>query len=736
MRRITGAAIAALLVIPLAGGIAAGAVIPPGNNGPGLAAVGPVSATDGFPVWYKDRTGLRLENCLNNADPKCPAFGALPSPASAIHFPDNYPDEAFYMLADGLMETAPTDRPGRNGKARVGVQLEQAFATPAVIDGDQVTFARVRYTIDVRPGVDYKVTSPAGTKTLQAADGKIFDTEDIGIGAAGDFSGALGGRVGPFLTWDTYPTDPATGVADPLLAPVNGKATYVGDGVTEHKIKGSPYGTNFFRVEGPGINPTPTVDACPTIGGALADCIETDLFTLQGKLATKAGVTAEKATYSRSSASGGFVDVFASSEPDGPQAIQVTDTGTAPEFNTTGLEGSVGNYFARVAYAGAQPPAQVQVSNIGDVPPSIKLKTVVDQLSGTAVYTTGAAPGTPGMLTINAVSSDTYAPPPLAAGVYGALTSGSLVINDLDAPPVTVTVSSAAGGTINLPVTVSGDPAAPISVVAMAGPNQFVVTGQLLVTLDGTGSTGDVATYAWTSPPGISLVEPTTATPTFTAPDVAGAYTFTLTVTGPGGPSSADVIVTVSDAPAPIAEAGVAQTVNRLSNVTLDGSASIGAATYAWTQVLAPGELPVDMTGATTVSPTFRFPAYRFPADPAAIGALTFELVVSNPIGGQSVASRVIVTPTKDGVDILVAEYRRNKSEWRITGTSSILAGQTVVAHLGPLSGPVLGTGVIDPAGAFVVRTTTSGIVGGNGQTVSVESPLGGTATGFPVRIR
>ena len=91
-----------------------------------------------------------------------------------------------------------------------------------------------------------------------------------------------------------------------------------------HKIKGSPYGTNVFRIEGPGINPSPTVDACPTVTGPIADCIETDLFTVQGKLATTSGVTAEQATYSRSSAGAGSSTSYASSET-GPQSIQVSD---------------------------------------------------------------------------------------------------------------------------------------------------------------------------------------------------------------------------------------------------------------------------------------------------------------------------------------------------------------------------------------------------------------------------
>src|SRR6478752_8319530 len=80
VRRPARVLVLALAALTVAGGIATAAVIPHGTNGPGLTAVGPVSATDGFPVWYKDKStpaGLRLENCLSLTDPMCPAIGAV-----------------------------------------------------------------------------------------------------------------------------------------------------------------------------------------------------------------------------------------------------------------------------------------------------------------------------------------------------------------------------------------------------------------------------------------------------------------------------------------------------------------------------------------------------------------------------------------------------------------------------------------------------------------------------------
>jgi len=731
--------ILAALTLVAGAGVAAGAVGPPGVNGPGLAAVGPTNSTDGFPVWYQDKAGLRLESCgVWTADPMCPVVAPLPDPASPVSFPGNFPDEGFYSMASVLMNTAG------GGRAVIMVALEQNLPTP--VDGTQVTFSRHRFDLrGTTDGVPYKITTPAGVKTVQSVGGRVFDTEDIGIGSPGDFTGALGGHVGPFLTWDTFKNT----IPDPALKPnALGKPTYVGDGVTPHKVIGSPYGTNFVRIEAAGINPTPLTDVCPTVAGPLADCIETDLFALQGKIATTSGVTADKATYSRSAAGAGLVDVFASSLPEDHEVIQVSDVPVAPaaaEFGTTRLTGSpasAGHYFARVPYTGDQPPATVKVSNISDVPVANKNIAVVDEVTGTAVFTTGT-PGNPaavppvapvaGSLAITAVSSDTFAPPLLTASGFAALpvplALGVLAVPVQDAPPVFVTVTSAAGGSVKLPVTAAGAAYAPTPAVAMAGPNQTASVGAL-VTLDGSASTGALA-YAWTSPAGIALTNPTTATPTFT-PTTAnlGANVFTLTVTGLGGTSTATVTVTVAGSVPAEANAGPNQiAVQRGTQVTLDGSLST-VGTYLWTQVVAAGDPTATLTGAATLRPTFSFPFYKSPANK---GLLTFNLEVTS-VDGTVANSLVAISPSSDTVVITRSVYTVSKRTWLVAGTSSLLAGQTVTVHYGLITGQVIGTAIVDGAGAFQVRGTTPAALAP--AQVTAESQLGGVSASFPVKIQ
>ena len=102
---------------------------------PGLAQHGAV-ANNGFPSWYRDRAGTRLEPCLDADDPLC-VMGALPDPNSPVT-PDqvdgpgaNFPDEFFYQSAgsgiDNVGNLDPADPKVRIGKA-TGVSLARAAA--------------------------------------------------------------------------------------------------------------------------------------------------------------------------------------------------------------------------------------------------------------------------------------------------------------------------------------------------------------------------------------------------------------------------------------------------------------------------------------------------------------------------------------------------------------------------------------------------------------------------------
>jgi hypothetical protein len=74
------------------------------ENAKRLKAAGPIDPDNGFPLWFEDENGVRLELGINrdslNPDPLVPAIGDLQKPANPLSFPDNFPDESFYFLAE------------------------------------------------------------------------------------------------------------------------------------------------------------------------------------------------------------------------------------------------------------------------------------------------------------------------------------------------------------------------------------------------------------------------------------------------------------------------------------------------------------------------------------------------------------------------------------------------------------------------------------------------------------
>ncbi|HEX7895364.1 MAG TPA: PKD domain-containing protein, partial [Terriglobales bacterium] len=175
-----------------------------------------------------------------------------------------------------------------------------------------------------------------------------------------------------------------------------------------------------------------------------------------------------------------------------------------------------------------------------------------------------------------------------------------LIVNDgiSDSKPSTVTIS-----TLNSPP------------VASAGPNQTItVTGT--VQLDGSGSTdvdGDKLTYSWsfsTLPPGsqASLSNPNSVKPTFVA-DVLGTYVLQLVVNdGTVNGVPAIVTITSSDVP-PVANPGLAQSVNVGSIATLNGSASTDSdnqpLTYQWALLSKPAGSATALSQPTSATPYF-----------------------------------------------------------------------------------------------------------------------------------
>ena len=271
-----------------------------------LDSFGPVDEPSppghGFPGWYTANDGMSLEPCLdvNAANASAPANLLclldpleLANPGAPVSFPDNFWPEMFYTRVDSDMATAtftdPVTGQQVDGSALLVMALEGAFANEIAATGENVSFARVRVRID-NPvaGATLRVTYPYGALTftnVPAGRRAVNFTDDVGIPVPPppptNFSGALLGAIGPFLRW----TAPDFPVLDQ-----NGDA-YIGDPNIPHAVTGSPFNTNFFRIEGPvglSSNLGGNLFADPTLGDSptdTTDCIETPLFIASGKIA-------------------------------------------------------------------------------------------------------------------------------------------------------------------------------------------------------------------------------------------------------------------------------------------------------------------------------------------------------------------------------------------------------------------------------------------------------------------
>lgn len=242
----------------------------------GIAAVSTViNQATGYPTWYQDENGLRLSECIDPSDPFCivlPDEFYNPSlPLQGMTEFANFPSEYFYTIADSDMLTTPGCGSIPPGRAFVRSALEAAFVNPTPANGDQMVFGRVRIVVrgGLCPNTAYTFTHPYGQTVLTTDDsGSIkpaAGTVDIGCFPVApdlcNFADAIQSPVlASFLQWD------------PAIAPA-APAGYIGDAITLHRITGSPYNTNFFRIEGPAAVGGPNV----TIG-------QTTLFTVMGKL--------------------------------------------------------------------------------------------------------------------------------------------------------------------------------------------------------------------------------------------------------------------------------------------------------------------------------------------------------------------------------------------------------------------------------------------------------------------
>ncbi|MCB9933829.1 MAG: S8 family serine peptidase [Planctomycetes bacterium] len=191
---------------------------------------------------------------------------------------------------------------------------------------------------------------------------------------------------------------------------------------------------------------------------------------------------------------------------------------------------------------------------------------------------------------------------------------------------------------------------------ANAGTDQTVNEGAT-VNLNGAGSSdpeNDPLTYQWVrlSGPTITIVNSNTATPSFTAPQVASTQVVVIQLTVDDGQSNQDtdtVSITINDVPAPnnppTANAGVDFSVTEGNQGTLNGTASSDPdsdpLSYSWVEF---GSSWVTLQNANTANPTFIAPMV------SSAFIITFELTVDDGRGGSD-TDTVVVTVLDSAVN-------------------------------------------------------------------------------------
>jgi Chitobiase/beta-hexosaminidase C-terminal domain len=349
-----------------------------------LSAVGPVDPSVGFPSYYQDTTGTRLQLCIKAGDPCLAGTTVAGFPST----PTNIQPETFYWVADA----DPGPLPGLpNSLIKLRLSLEAAFGAGVPQTGQQITFGRINIVgKGLTPNTTYTFTHPYGTATATTDNlGGLKFRDNIGCPAPTpglppcDFGIALSSNVGPFLKWD------------PAVAPA-APAGFLGDAVTAHPIVGSPLGTNFLRVASGGVtlaqtnnfiiagklwiapvtvSPAGGVYGAPqTVTLTTADPAYSIRYTLDGTAPTAtspvyAGPITIAATATLS---------YAAVDPAGNQGATFSQTYTIDMAPPT-----VGASPAGGTYAGAQTVTLTAVDNVG---PS----TIYYTLDGTVPTTASA----------------------------------------------------------------------------------------------------------------------------------------------------------------------------------------------------------------------------------------------------------------------------------------------------------------------------------------------------------
>jgi hypothetical protein len=266
----------------------------------------------GFPLFYQDQSAVPLALEL------CSAHSTANSVATNLCIYDppldtpysqelGFGAEAFWWLGEATINI-----PGTRKGARLTMGVEAAFAGEVPIRGQEFTFGRIRIRAELPQPGTYEVVHPFGSETfiVDAAELEINATADLGSFDP-DYTGARKSAVTQFLRWPAG-SNPPSG--------------YIGDPGTPHVVEGSPTGHNKFTIiyHGPLSPPTGWTKFNDEFDKPKSK-IETDLFTVSGKIydgPIPTPLTLRRASYNSSDSQ---LEIFAQATP-GAEVVATVGT--------------------------------------------------------------------------------------------------------------------------------------------------------------------------------------------------------------------------------------------------------------------------------------------------------------------------------------------------------------------------------------------------------------------------
>jgi hypothetical protein len=423
------------------GGHAAYAACPADGATPFFA--GPVDPVNGFSTYVEDSQGLALALCLNANV----CFFDPVIPGNLFSEQIGFGAEGFWWLSEAAITTAG------GLDALIVMGAEAAFANEVPDPAETFPFTRLRIRVDIAtPGI-YTITHPYGQETyvLPTAGTRVInDSFDIEF-----MPDAVNqGRVAPWLTWDTFPTDPALD-----LLGNDGVADFVGDINVLHAIKGSPCGNNFFRISAVGLDGiTPiAIDPADEDGDGRTDRFTETQFAVQGRVFpgnVETPLTVDGVNYTRNAGGITRLNVHATAPTTAEVSFDTTVDG-AVSADAVPLGNDGARFFATELLGNAAPPTTVEVIATNVAQPNndtaVRVVPVHDTIHVLlATYQTAS-----GTLDVAAESSDEFNPPTLTVVGFGDLdAAGTLRASNLAVAPATVTIQSSAGGVTVVPVQV------------------------------------------------------------------------------------------------------------------------------------------------------------------------------------------------------------------------------------------------------------------------------------------